>query len=109
MLPFLAEVLPLPFDACERILHHHAAMCIQSTWLRWRHFAHTRRKRWRHVRSRLGRHAWRRLIPYEHVRREWRQELGSWATIDSETVSVIVGEVSNGYWGVRSSHIDTVP
>jgi len=105
MLPLLVEVLPLPYDACERILHHCAAMCIQSAWIRWRHFAHTRKKRWCLVRSRLGRHAWRRLIPYEHVRREWRQELGSWATIDRETVTVIVGEVSDGYWGARSSHL----
>ncbi len=105
MLSLLVEVLPLPFDACERILHHRSAMCIQSAWIRWRHFAHTRKKRWRLVRSRLGHHAWSRLIPYEYVRREWRQELGSWATIDRETVTVIVGEVSDGFWGVRSSHL----
>lgn len=105
MLSLLVEVLPLPVDACEHILHHHAAMCIQSTWIRWRHYAHTRKKQWYLVLSQLGRPAWRRLIPYEHVRREWRQELESWATIDRETVTVIVGEVSDGYWGARSSHL----
>ena len=105
MLALLEEVLPLPYDACERILHHGAAMCIQSAWIRWRHFAHARKKRWYLVRSRLGPSAWRRLIPYEHVRREWRQELGSWATIDRETVTVIVDEVIDGYWGARSSHL----
>ena len=105
MLPLLVEVLPIPFDACERILHHHAATCIQSAWIRWSHFAHTRTGRWELVRSQLGRHAWRRLIPYEHVRREWRQELESWVTIGRETVAVIVGEASEGYWGGHGRRI----
>lgn len=105
MLSLLVEALPLPFDVCERILHHHAAMHIQGVWMRWRHYAHTRKKRWYLVRSRMGRHSWRRLIPYEYVRREWRQELGSWATIGEEAVTVIIGEARDGYWGARSSHL----
>ena len=105
MLSLLLEVSPFPLDVCECIVHHHTAMLIQDAWLRWRHFAHARKKQWSLVRTRLGWQSWRRLLPYEHVRREWRQELGSWMTIESGTVVVIEEEAQNGYWGVRSSHL----
>lgn len=80
-------------------------MRIQDRWMRWRHFAHTRQKRWPDVRNHLGCRSWRRLIPYENVRREWRHELGSWMTIGDNTVIVIEEEALNGNWGARSVYL----
>ena len=97
--------LPLPYDLCEYVLKHLCAMCIQERWLRWRHFSHARDRRWSTVRREMGRETWRRLIPYEHVRREWRQEMSSWLSVRTGTLDVIVQEAYDGYWGSRASRL----
>ena len=97
--------LPLPYDLCEYVLRHLCAMRIQERWLRWRHFSHAHNRRWLAVRGALGREAWRRLIPYEHVRREWRQEMGSWLSVRTATLELIVQEACDGYWGSRASRL----
>ena len=80
-------------------------MRIQRAWLRWVHFSHARTKQWSTVRDGLGRDAWKTLIPYQHVRREWRQELESWLCVEGGHVEVIIEEVGDGYWGGSSSHL----
>lgn len=97
--------LPLPYDLREYVCKHLCAMCIQERWLRWRHFSHARNRRWSRVRGEMGRETWRRLIPYEHVRREWRQEMGSWLSMRTGTLDVIVQEAYDGYWGSRASRL----
>ena len=95
----------LPYDLCERVLHHLCAMRIQCAWLRWTHFSHARRDRWASVRAALGPRAWRRLIPYEQVRREWRQESHSWLSACRGTLELICEETCEGYWGTRAHRL----
>ena len=97
----------LPYDICEHILHHLCAMRIQRAWMRWVHFSHARREHWSCVHSAIGLRAWRHLIPYEQVRREWRQESQSWLSVCQGTLEIILEETLEGYWGARAHRLAT--
>ena len=89
----------LPDDLQERILKTASAMCIQRSWWRYSRVSHARRREWREVREHLA-EDWKWLSLYPLVRREWRQEPGSWADVREDgTLDLIREETRVGMWG----------
>ena len=99
----------LPCELQRLVLEHRAAMVVQRAWLRYSHYAHARKQPlWCMVRRGLTRYAaWRSLIPYAGVRREWRREPNSWLLLDEEVFRAIHKETAMGLWGDRSPRLDT--
>ena len=95
------SVLPrLPTDLAELVLSHWAASVIWRAFLRWSLWAHCRRRDWSTVRARMVKNgAYPGLCVYAGVRREWREEVGSWEQTTDETVRAIWGEAREGLWG----------
>jgi hypothetical protein len=91
-------------DGARLVLAHLAAGCIQRAWLRYSLMSHARRAQWStvadHLRS-VG--AWRALLPYSHVRREWRAEVASWRHVDDPGPLLV--EARHGLWGTRSTRV----
>lgn len=98
-------ICELPDDAWERVYHHVAALTLQRWWRRTSHYGHARRRHWPAVRAHLHAcGAWRALVLYEQVRREWRTEALSWLVTDD--FDTIVAEARAGLWGPRARWLD---
>ena len=86
----------LPADVVECVVHHArrdaCARAVQARWRRVSSVGHARRPGWSDVRQSLGEDAWRRLGPYELVRREGvaRREYRRGASRDA--IDTIVAE-----------------
>jgi len=94
----------LPIELRELIQEHSAALTIQQTWLRYNMLGHASKPGWTKVRQHLGEHLWRLLIPYEMVRREWRQERESWLQTEMYIIEEIIWEAEKfGMWGQKHS------
>ena len=93
----------LPADVVECVVHHArrdaSARAVQARWRRVSSVGHARRPGWSDVRQCLGEDAWRRLVPYELVRREWRREARSWRGASRDAIDAIVAETREGLWG----------
>lgn len=99
----------LPDELCECVVQHLCAARIQTAWSRWWHYAHARQPAWDALRSALGRATWMRLIPYAHVRREWRQEMDSWLSIDDTgLLDLVLREAREGLWGTPSPRLTQI-
>lgn len=94
-------MLLLPSDVAELVGAHLAALVIQRRWLRWRSYAHARRG---DLRAHLGDDAWRRLLRYEAVRREWRAEPESWEACTDVAAILEEAEV-HGMWGRAAARL----
>ena len=101
----------LPREVWWYIARHRAAMVVQGWWRRKRAYAHASRwpGLWPEVRGHLQSvGAWRELVPYDAVRREWRREAESWLDIDADDASVIRHEATQGLWGCKSKTLETI-
>lgn len=97
----------LPPELVELILQHRSALVVQRRWLRVTHYAHARRPIWSNVQRHLcdvG--AWPRLALFPMVRREWRQEPGSWLAVDAVVAHGILQEARQGMWGPSSRRLE---
>lgn len=94
-------------DLRAMIWRHRAALTIQGSWRRRDLFRHARHPHWPYVKAHLGHATWRRLFPYEHVRREWRTEMLSWCYADEFMLDVIHGEAVLGLWGRRCANVES--
>ena len=96
---FVLESL-LPAELVRLIQLHSNAMVIQSAFVNWNLFAHTKRKEWNQIKVRVGLGNVKQLYPYSHVRREWRTEPACWIDISDATVHTIKDEaVCQHLWG----------
>lgn len=80
-------------------------MVVQAWWRRKRAYAHASRwpRLWPEVRDHLQSvGAWRELVAYEAVRREWRREAESWLRVSTDDASLICEEAMQGLWGGKS-------
>lgn len=91
----------LPSELWSLIHAHAAASLIQRRALRWMRFGHARKPSWDMTRLHIPSPVWRLLIPYAHVRREWRLEGSSWEHCDAFDLAVILREAHEGAWGPR--------
>ena len=95
----LMPVPHLPHELWDLVMMHDAARVIQSRWIRYTLFSHTRTRDWPHLREVVSREAsllylWR----FSMVRREWRQEPESWLSEETD-IPVICSEAREGLWG----------
>lgn len=92
----------LPEELRDLVLEHRAALTLQAGWTRRSLWAHARSDDWAPVATRLcALGVWRRLVPYDAVRREWRTEPHSWCAISPSTAGAILDEAVHGLWGSR--------
>ena len=93
----------LPDEVWRLVLAHLAAMRVQRVWRRWSRFGHAARwhRWWSAIRHHMGEARWRALVPYAHVRREWRREAPSWVLSEDLDLDCIVKEARQGLWGAR--------
>ena len=91
----------LPCDLADLVYQHAASITLQRRWRWFWRYGHARRgARWVRVRTHLRRvGAWPQLLPYAHVRREWRTEPESWLLVDDADARIIAAEARNALWG----------
>lgn len=94
----------LPDELVHHIREHAAASTLQRAWLRHALYGHARRPGWPPVRAHLQRvGAWRSLVRYAAVRREWRTEAASWLLVDDP--DVLAREAADGLWGAHTARL----
>ena len=84
--------MELPEDLYILIREHVFAMAIQRKWRRHSWFGHSRSREWESVKATMHVDAWKFLIKFENVRREWRMEPSSWIFMDHATLDKIMKE-----------------
>lgn len=102
----------LPEDLVELIRKHVACARIQRAY-RQRcairlHFAHTHDVRWAPLKEKLeGMALLPVLYPFPMIRKEWRQEMGSWTDLDEDTLRALGVEVAaTDMWGRPSIYMN---